>query len=189
MDRDQESDWIRSSQNGDTIAYGKLVNKYQNMVYTLSLRMLKNNQDAQDLCQEVFIKVYRSLNQFSGSSAFGAWLYRITYNESLNNIKKLKRSRETFDVTENEKENWTETKNVLDSIQENDRKSIILKALDQLSTSDRFLILAYYFDELPIKEICSITNLTESNVKIKLHRSRKVLHKILNKPALKENLI
>jgi len=189
MERDEETEWILAAQNGDIGAFGKLAAKYQNMIFTLAKRILNNKHDAEDLSQEVLIKLFKSLPQYKAQAAFGAWVYRITYNESLNKIRKKKRNKETYDVTENEKENWTETKNVLDTIEAKDRKAIITDALDQLAESDRFLIMAYYFEELPIKEISDMTSLSESNIKIKLHRSRKSLFNILNTPILKEHRV
>ncbi len=189
MHKDEELILIQSSQKGDIKAYGKLATKYQDMIFTLAVRMLKNRQDAEDLCQEVLIKIFKCISQYQSFSAFGAWVYRISYNECLNRIRKDKRNRETYDVSVNEKENWTETTNVLDSIEAQEKKAIIINALDELSEDDRFIIMAYYFEELPIKDICEITDLTESNIKVKLHRSRKQLYRILKNPQLKENLI
>lgn len=189
MNEEQELQLIKAAQNGDTQAYGKLASQYQNMVFTLCMRMQNNREDAEDICQEILVKVFQRINKYSHQAPFGAWLYRLSYNENINMIRKNKRLGHTVDVTENEKENWTDTKNVLDTIEASERKEIILRALDTLGEVDRYLIMAFYFEELPIKEISVATGLTESNIKIKLHRSRKAMYAALNHPVLKENLI
>ena len=189
MDKDEELEWIKSSQNGDLVAFGKLATKYQNQVYTLAMRLLKNKHDAEDLSQDVLIKVFNSISQYKSHSPFGAWIYRITYNESINKIRKTKRNRETHELNDNSGSNWVDTKNALKTIETEERKEIILTALDKLSEIDRFLIMSYYFEELPIKEISDITGLSVSNIKIKLHRSRKVLSEFLNKSILTESLL
>lgn len=188
MDKDEELELIKSSQKGDLKAFEILARKYQHIVFTLAMRILKNKHDAEDLSQDVLIKVFNSMHQYKASSPFGAWVYRITYNESINKYRKTKRVRETRELNESMNENWDETKNVLDSIESQERKAIILNAFNQLEESDRFLMMSYYFEELPIKEICDITSLSESNVKIKLYRSRKILKSILSKSLMKETI-
>ncbi len=189
MQSDQETKWILASQKGDVKAFGLLASKYQDTIYTLCRRMLKNNADAQDLCQDILIKMFKNISQYQNHSPFGAWVYRIGYNESINKLRKLKRSSEHMEALVNEREHWVETSNALKTLEKIEKKKVLIDAIHQLQESDRFLIMAYYFEELPIKEISAIIDLTESNIKIKLHRSRKQLHGILSASSIKENLI
>ena len=189
MTADNESQWISQAQSGDLKSYSKLATKYQDMIFTLALRMLKNKQDAEDTCQDVLIKIYKNIKLYKSHAPFSAWVYRICFNESINKIRKLKSSREDSDEHINSREDWIETNNILDSFDVSDRKNTIIQAMDSLSDENRFLVMAYYFEELSIKEIEKITELSISNIKIKLHRARKQLYKILSKPAIKERLL
>lgn len=189
MNKDQESVWIEASQNGDIRAFGKLAQAYQDMIFTLASRLLNNQHDAEDLCQEVLLKIFMTIGQYKATAPFGAWVYRITYNESINRIRKLKRNKESYNIDTNLRENWVETSNVLNDIEEKERKELIVSALNKLPEEDRLLIMGYYFEELPVKELARVTDLSESNIKIKLFRSRKYLYQLLSVPSVKEKLL
>ena len=98
MKTDQDQHYIEKVKNGDTKAFAFLVNQYKNMVYTLAFRMLKNKEEAEEISQDVFLKVYNRLSTFNGNSKFSSWLYRITYNKSLDYIKKHKREVKTAPI-------------------------------------------------------------------------------------------
>ncbi|MBT8229072.1 MAG: RNA polymerase sigma factor [Bacteroidia bacterium] len=189
MNKEQETVWIEASRNGDIQAFGKLAKAYQDMIYTLAYRLLNNQHDAEDLCQEVLLKIFRTIGQYKATAPFGAWVYRITYNESINRIRKLKRNKESYNIDTNLRENWVETSNVLNNIEEREKKKILLSALNKLPEEDRLLIMGYYFEELAVKELVEMTRLSESNIKIKLYRSRKFLFQILSVPSVKEKLL
>lgn len=82
---------IESIENGDTKAYAQLVDRYKDLVYTLALRMLKHREEAEEVAQDTFIKVFKSLNKFKGDSKFSTWIYKVTYNTCLDRIKKNKK--------------------------------------------------------------------------------------------------
>ncbi|MGE5404502.1 MAG: sigma-70 family RNA polymerase sigma factor [Candidatus Saccharibacteria bacterium] len=88
----KDSDLIQLSIEGDTRAFEELVGKYQHKVYSLSFRYMGNEDDANDMAQEAFIKAYRSLKSFKGDSSFSTWLYRITANVCLDELRKRKRT-------------------------------------------------------------------------------------------------
>ena len=186
MGGDQEQDWIRAAAQGDLQAYGRLVHLHQDMVFSLSLSLLKNRQDAEDLSQDVLVKAYRMLPQFKGLAPFKGWLYRITYHEGLNRLKKINRQRSTLDLDDHAGDAATTTTNHLEEIEAADKRRMIRLALDHLPPEDRVLVHAYYFEEMSIREICMITGMSESNVKIKLYRSRKVMHEVLQKTWVDE---
>ena len=186
INSEQEKVWIERSVKGDLQAYGMLVKQYQDMVYTICLRMLSNQQDAEDLSQEILIKLYKVLHKYEAKAPFAAWVYRVAYNEGLNRIRSLKRKAYTVAIEDNENQDWAETKNMLDELALEEQKSMILEAIDSLKEDERFIVMAYYYDSVPLKELASIMNLTESNVKIKLHRARKQLAGKLNSCILND---
>ena len=186
MEGDQEQVWIRAAAQGDLQAYGQLVQLHQDMVFSLSLSLLKNRQDAEDLSQDVLVKAFRMLPQFKGLAPFKGWLNRITYYEGLNRLKKINRQRSTLDLDDQIGNATTESSDTLEDMEAADKRKMIRQALDQLTPEDQVLVQAYYFEEMSIREICGITGLSESNVKIKLYRSRKVLHEVLQKAWVDE---
>ena len=86
--------------NGDTNAFAILVDRYKDLVYTLTLRMMKNREEAEEVSQDTFIKAYKSINRFKGDSKFSTWLYRITYHNCLDAIKKNKKHHNSFEINE-----------------------------------------------------------------------------------------
>ncbi|NNE27240.1 MAG: RNA polymerase sigma factor [Saprospiraceae bacterium] len=185
MNSEQEKVWIEKSKKGDLRAYGMLVQQYQDMVFNLCLRLLNNQHDAEDLSQEILIKLFKVIHKYEAKAPFAVWIYRVAYNEGLNKIRSIKRKGHTVSIEENDNHDWIQTKNVLESMTLKEQKNKILAVINALKKDDRFIVMAYYYDDVPLKEIASIMSLSESNVKIKLHRLRKLLatklnHKILN---------
>jgi len=76
---------------GDANAFSILVDRYKDLVFTLTLRLLKNREEAEEVPQDTFVKVYKSLAKFKGNSKFSTWIYKIIYNTSLDRIKKNKK--------------------------------------------------------------------------------------------------
>ena len=186
MNSEQEKVWIEKSKKGDLQAYGMLVNQYQDMVFTLCVRLLNNRHDAEDLSQEILIKLFRVIHKYEEKAPFSAWVYRVSYNEGLNKIRALKRKRETLSIEDNDNLDWVETKNVLESMTLDEQKDKVLNTINSLKEDERFIVMAYYYEDIPLKEIASIMSLSESNVKIKLHRVRKQLALKLNENILND---
>jgi RNA polymerase sigma-70 factor (ECF subfamily) len=164
---------------GDTNAFTVLVDRYKNLVFTLALQMLKNREEAEEVSQDTFIKVYKSLNKFKGSSKFSTWIYRVTYNTCLDRIKKLKRTENTVTIDEFTEHQIKTIDNALDAMEVEERKQAIQKCIDSLPCEDSFLLTLYYFEELSLDEISKIVGIKTNNIKVKLFRSREKLATIL----------
>ncbi|TAI48317.1 RNA polymerase sigma factor [Flagellimonas allohymeniacidonis] len=190
MANNADQQLIQQTLNGDSRAFAQLVEKYQEYVFTIVIRMLKVREEAEEVAQDIFIKVYESLSSFKGESKFSTWLYRIAYRKALDQIRKNKNRVQAFELMEE----LTEDKHVLASnpsevMEEQERNQRIKQCIHQLGHTEAALITFFYFDELSIKEIASITELSEDNVKVKLHRSRKKLYDLMKRQAvLSENL-
>lgn len=179
MDKVTDQHYINLAIEGDTNAFAALVDRYKDMVFTLSLKMLQNREEAEEAAQDTFIKTYKSLNRFKGDSKFSTWIYKITYNNCLDRLKKQKRNRPVVAIDEFTEHQVKSLMNVLETIEENERKEMIKNCLDLLPAEESFLLTLYYFNENSLKEISSIIGINENNVKIKLFRSRKKLAGIL----------
>ena len=164
---------------GDTNAFGRLVDKYQNFVFTIAIKLLKVTEEAEEVAQDSFIKAYDSLSNFRGDSKFSTWLYRIVYHKSLDRMKSNKRH-QTYELNEEFTEvNVELVENGLDFMLKQERSEIIKKCIAELPEEDSVIMSLYYFEELPVKEIAKITDLSDDNIKIKLYRSRKKLFSML----------
>ena len=89
---EEEQLWIQQVLAGDKQAYAHIINKYKNQLYGTILRMTKNPQDAQDLVQDAFIKVYRNLDKYDASGSFSSWLYRVAINHCMDEFRKKRHS-------------------------------------------------------------------------------------------------
>ncbi|MGS2738578.1 RNA polymerase sigma factor [Sinomicrobium sp. M5D2P17] len=178
--------YIRQVTGGNTNAFASLVERHKDMVFGLAIKMLKNREEAEEVAQDVFVTCYRSLSGFRGTSKLSTWLYRITYNKCLD-VLKAKGRVWVWSDTEKVKDQQEETLNVLQQIAENDRNEAIRQAVRQLPEEEQILVWMYYFDELTVKEIAKVVNLSEANVKVKLFRSRKFLYRLLeNNSVIRE---
>ncbi len=165
--------------NGDSSAFGELVDRYQNFVFTIAIRMLKVTEEAEEVAQDSFIKAFDSLASFRGEAKFSTWLYRIVYHKALDRIKKNKRQ-QTYEIIEEiTDDSLDHIENGLEFMLNEERTKVIKRCIAQLPEDDAAIISLYYFEEQSVKEIAEITNLTEDNIKIKLYRSRKKLFSLL----------
>ena len=171
--------YISQTLRGNTRAFENLVIKYQQFVYTITIRILKNKEEAEEVAQDTFVKAFEALATYRGEAKFSSWLYSIAYRKALDRIKKNKRLRTLDSVPDMSYFNLKETENALTQIEHEERSTIIKKCIEQLPEEDAAIVTFYYFEELSVKEIASITKRTEGTIKIKLFRSRKKLHTLL----------
>lgn len=176
MQPSEEQMYIDQVKNGNSAAYAYLVNKYQNMAYTIAIRILRHAQDAEDAAQEGFVKAFQQLHTFEEKSKFSTWLYTIVYRTCLTKMQKPRLL--TFSMEEGIDDS-DYTVPPLDAIQAVEKQVYIREAIGRLPPIDGVLITLYYLDETSIREIEEITGLSESNIKVKLFRARKTLEQQL----------
>lgn len=164
---------------GDTKVFSVLVNQYKDLVFTLAFKMLKNREEAEEVSQDTFIKVFNSLNKFKGDSKFSTWVYKITYNTCLDQLKKSKKDKQVVYIDDFNNHQIKDIENILENIDEQDRIRKIQECLQLLPHEDAFLLTLYYFDDQSLEEIAKVIDSNANNVKIKLYRSRKKLAAIL----------
>ncbi len=170
---------VEQTLSGNTQAFSELVLRYQDYVFTIAIRIVKVREEAEEVAQDSFIKAYEALSTFRGDAKFSSWLYSIVYRKALDCLRKHKRTK-VVEVIEEITEGEAETiENALEFLELKERNAIIQKCLDQLPEQECSIITFYYFEELSVKEIAEITKLSEDNIKVKLHRSRKKLFELL----------
>ncbi|WP_224489432.1 RNA polymerase sigma factor [Robertkochia flava] len=165
---------------GDTDAFGVLVDRYQEMAYTIAVRLLQDPDEAADIVQESFIKSFEVLDSFRGDAKFSTWIYRIVYRKSLDRLKAIKRRK--TDAFEEIGEGSFTAEGGEDAVQlmvAAEQEEMVKKAVSALNPDEQTLILLYYYEELPIREIAEVLDMGMENVKVRLFRTRKKLYTLL----------
>ena len=185
MDQEDDLWYIVKVLDGDSSYYSFLVEKYESKAYTLALRIVRNEEDAQEVSQDAFLKAFKSLSKFKREASFSSWLYRIVYNTSLSRIKKkqIKTTELTF---ESENISIDETQQGFARLVKEDRKRYLQLAMNQLSEEESTMINLFYSDDKNADEIGEIMSLSHGNVRVKLLRTRKKLLTILSQALNKE---
>lgn len=182
---DTDIDIISRVIRGDQHAYGALVNRYKDYVFTLALRFCKNREDAEEVAQDIFVKVYRSLADFKGTSKFSTWLYTITYNTSITFLRRKKmdvRSLDdghTFIQLENQESAFS-----ANLMEQKSRIQHVNQAIGLLSADDAQILNLFYKMEQSLEEIGKIMGMEPNTVKVRLHRARQRLKDKLTPQAI-----
>lgn len=178
---------VRRLKDRDERAFSELIESNGDRVFNLCFRLLGNREEAEDLAQEVFIKVFKKIDTFAGDSKLSTWIYRIASNESKNRIRHLvvrhDRSKAEFDEGVNTGAAAagvtapTQAKSPDAHLEGQQLEGIMQAAIAELEEDHRILIVLRDIEELSYEEICAITELAEGTVKSRLHRARLALRK------------
>lgn len=178
---------IRKLRERDEKAFREIVELYGDRVFNLTYRMLGNREEAEDISQEVFITVFKSVDSFRGDSKFSTWLYRITANHCKNRIKYLARrhDRDQSQYDEEVLRNGaagaltapTQAPAPDQHLEGVELERLMQSYIAALDEEQRLLIVLRDVEELSYEEICAITSLPEGTVKSRLHRARMALRK------------
>ena len=165
--------------NGRSDLFGQLYNRYSNKVYRKCMGFAKDHDIAQDMVQDVFMKVFDQLPKFKGKSRFSTWLYTITYNFCVEYYRR--NAKHTFTDIDNQPDEIDETEEERALLQT--RSDKLKKALNAISKDDRTILLMKYRDQAPIKEIMDSLNISESAVKMRLARARQRAKEVIDQMA------
>ena len=188
MEKKTDEYYIREILKGDTGSFSQLVERYSHLAFSLSMKLLNKREDAEEAAQDSFVKAYNSLSSFQSSSTFKTWFFRIVYNTSISKLRTRKNFEVKFEDVKITDSEIYYTENAIGQLNSEDRQKYLKIGLDRLAPDERVLLNMYYYDDFSMDEISVITGLTESNVKVKIHRSRKRLLQEL-KFVLKDEVI
>lgn len=166
---------------GETNLFAVLVDRYKDMIFTLSLKMVRNREEAEEAAQDTFIKTFNSLSKFKGDSKFSTWIYKIAYNTCLDRLKKNKKEDLNISIDEFSAHLIKTMDNALSALEDKERRQTIQNCLNLLPGDENFLLTLFYFEDQSLEEIGKIMNINANNVKVKLFRSRQKLAVILKK--------
>jgi len=172
----EDAELIVKIKDGNTNAFRFLIDKYKNLVWHLVLRLINQREDAEDLCQEIFIRVFKDIDKFRGESKLSTWIGTITYHTCIDYLRKKGRGK--LVPTDNMRavavgkmaEETASTK--VDKLY---IKKIVHKIIEEMPIHYRTVITLYHLEEMSYKEIGQITGMPEGTIKSYLNRSRQIL--------------
>ena len=183
MEKNEENIIIQKAKAGNKRAFEQIVLEYEKSVYKFCFRFFGNEEDAMDVTQEVFIKVYRALPNFEGRSSLKTWLYRIASNTCLTLASKKKKEKESFlkSIVKWWTEDKSETPETLSIEQENREqiKRIVNQKISKLSENYRIPLILKDIEGMPIDRIAEVLDIPSGTVKSRINRGRKQLQESL----------
>lgn len=177
----QDADIIRLVLKGEQKAFSVLVDRYQHFVFTIVSRFVEDRSEAEELAQDVFVKAYRSLAGFNGTSKFSTWLYAITHHTCLSFLRKRKDKIVSTDAAPTLASQFVSGELASDKADTRSTKHLLSAAMNQMDDGEAEILTLFYQAEQSLEEIALITGQTANNVKVRLFRARQKLKHILEK--------
>lgn len=187
---DAEYDLISRCQAGDRLAFEELFNLYRDDVFRFSYLVVRDATLAQDVVQEAFLKVFRSIGKFQFRSSFKSWLYRVAVNEAITLLRRRK-VKEDLDPTPGNAQllvnarDWQPEEAIL----EVEEREMLRFAIEQLDAVHRTVVVLKYFHEFSDAEIAAITGCPPGTVKSRLHRARELLRNSMARQMGRPDLV
>ncbi len=182
-----EFELIEQLRGGNEKAFKILVDTYQDLVFNTALGIVQNSEDAEDVAQEVFIKVYRSVHAFKGESKISTWLYRITVSSALDHLRSRK-SKKRFSFLQRlfndgnepmyEPPDFHHPGVALD---QKENAARLFKAIDRLPENQKVAFTLHKLEDLSYQEVGEVMNISVSAVESLMHRAKQNLRKTLDK--------
>src|SRR6202167_2681329 len=180
----EEASLVRRVQARDEIAFGEIVERYQAKVFSIIFGILRNHNDAEDIAQQVFSKIYFSIKNFDFRSSLLTWIYKITVNECYDYLRKKRVRKLVYesDFSEEDAHRMEASDPAVDPSVPVDRKlvqqDLVTKLLEKVSAEDRNLILLKEVEGHSVEELSQMTGMNENTIKVKLFRARQKLLKV-----------
>lgn len=159
---------IEETRSGSKSAYGRLMERYERLVFSVSVSYVRNSDDALDITQDVFLRVYQKLDLYRGDGTFKAWLVRIAHNESISWLRRQKRNQDIDELTPDMAPSVGPEQEI--RVVKDERWKMLLDEIGHLNPKQRMALTMRYFQEMPIREIAGVMECSEGNVKSLLFR-------------------
>ena len=176
----EEIQCIKRAQQGESEAFGPLVQKHQQRVFSLVYHLVRRRDEVEDLAQEIFIKAFRAIRSYNFQSSFATWLSRIATNHCYDYLRHERASRVSFywqmgENSQQELETNAESKpeGGLDHEEQIVLKDLVSKLLDRAPEDDRNILVLKELQDYSVEEIAEVLHLKPTTVKVRLHRARK----------------
>lgn len=172
---------IERCKKGDESAYRALLKKYENSVHSICYRMVRNTEEARDIAQDVFVKVFNMLDRYNPHYAFSSWLFKITANLCIDSIRKRRASFISFDEPVQQEEGSiprqfeSPGRNPEEVVIDRQHGSMVSEAIETLPEHYRIIILLRHQEQLAYEEIAEQLQIPLGTVKARIHRAREML--------------
>lgn len=179
----EEAALLRRIQSGDEMAFREIVERYQSKVFSIIYGILRNRNDAEDIAQQVFAKVYFSAKNFDFRSSLLTWIYKITVNECYDYLRKKRVRKLVYesDFSDEDAQRMEASEPATDSALPVDtqlaNRDLVVQLLSKVSEEDRNLILLKEVEGHSVEELAGLTGMNENTIKVKLFRTRQKLLK------------
>ena len=179
----EEAALVRRVQARDELAFRELVERHQSKVFSIIYGILRNHNDAEDIAQQVFAKVYFSIRNFDFRSSLLTWIYKITVNECYDYLRKKRVRKLVYesDFSQEDAQRMEASEPAVDQSVAADtslaQRDLVAKLLEKVSPEDRNLILLKEVEGHSVEELAAMTGLNENTIKVKLFRTRQKLLK------------
>lgn len=193
-----DAELVERFKGGDRRAYGEIVKRYQHRVYGLCLRWMGDEAVAQEVAQDVFLALFRSLDRFRGDAQLSTWIYRVVVNHCKNRrLYRIRRAVDRHEPLEGDREDEDAPKRQLagddpppdTGLHRTQAEALIQVALQELDEEQRSIIVLRDVEDLSYEEIADLLGLPRGTVKSRLHRARAQLARVLSKKIGKEDVI
>lgn len=188
-----ELELIQQLREGDELAFKSLVATYQDMVFNTALGIVQNAEDAEDVAQEVFIQVFRSIDQFKGDARLSTWIYRITTTKALDHIRSRRRKKRFAFITSLFGANDELVHEPIDfqhpgvALDRKEQAALLFRMIEQLPENQKVAFTLHKTEGLSYQEIAEVMELSVSAVESLLFRARQNLRKLLEKHFEQDN--
>lgn len=179
---------IESVKKGNQSDYALLIDRYKNKAFSLLVRMLKNEMEAEEVLQDCFLKAFKSLANFRYESKFSTWFYRIVYNTALTRLSAKKRKIEN-EMSSIQDHFELKSSNDFRVTEQKDIAKYIHQLIEKLPVNYASVISMFYLENMSCEEISEAMETSVANVKVMLHRSRNALRDQLLKINYAEELL
>lgn len=180
MSAEQEQQWVLAAQGGDIKAFEAIVSAFEAAVFSFVYNATRNQMDAEEITQDVFVKAYRNLASFRGDAKLTTWLFTIAHNTTASHFRKKEIPTTPVDEAPFGQHPESTVTDALTAIGVDERTHYLHLALEKMAPQQRQLIQLFYLEELSIKEIEGVTGLNEGSIKTGLMRGRNRLHTLLH---------
>ncbi len=167
---------VKATLTGDDEAFTELVRRYKRRVFNIVAKFVRNNHELEDICQEIFIKVYQNLKKYRADAPFEHWVSKIAVNACYDALRRQRRRKDEVPL---EDIAYSLSGPASEGRPGNEAWDILRKAMAGLNPEDRLVITLLNLEERSIREISALTGWSEAKVKVRAFRARKELRNIL----------
>jgi RNA polymerase sigma factor (sigma-70 family) len=175
--------------SGDLQAFRDLIRQHERLVLHMIGQIVKSQEEREELCQDVFMKVYDKLREFSFQSKLSTWIATIAYRHAINHLRKNKMLFSDIPDEERFTQQFINSENPENVMEDKDTNEFVLKLVEELPVQYKTILTLYHVEGMHYPEICEVMNMPEGTVKNYLFRARNLLKEKVKKHLAKEELL